>query len=379
MFRVTGRGVSQSEPIGSYHFRRGVNSKWLFMANQLQFDDLLNRAVVDPVAMVRLAGVLSNMGHAERAREVARRALTAAPHNAQVWNRASDILSRRVPRWHFSIVQDQARNDAYEAALKRAVTTKSKVLEIGTGSGILAMMAARAGADLVITCEAMSAVAEVAQDIIALNGCAERVRLIAKNSFDLDADEDLGGPADILVSELVSNSMLGQGVLAVIEHAARALLKPGARVIPARGRVRVALAHYDDIRPMRMGTIAGFDLTPFNRLAGNSFQIARGSAGLRLLSQPADLFDFDFQSGGPFPPLSRTAKVTSRGGPANGVAQWIALQMDEEVCYENDPMPEAKSTWGIVFWPFSAPRHCSPGTTVEISGSHDRRNLWVWA
>lgn len=349
------------------------------MPMQLQLDDLLNQAADDPIAMVRLAGVLSNMGHAERAREIAHRALDAAPDNAQVRNRACEVLSRGVPRWHFNIVRDEARNDAYEAALKRAVTANSKVLEIGTGSGILAMMAARAGADDVVTCETMPAIAEAAQDIIALNGYAERVRVIARRSFDLDAERDLGGPADILVSELISNSMLGQDLLAVTEHAARALLKPGARVIPARGRVRVALAHHNDVRPKRMGAIAGFDLTPFNRLFRSRYQIDRGSTGLSLLSGPAYLFEFDFQSGGPFPPLSGTAVVTSTGGEANGVAQWIILEMDEETSYENDPRPGATSTWAVVFWPFMAPREYPSGAAVEIAGSHDRRNLWIWA
>ena len=250
------------------------------MANRLQLDDVLNQAADDPVAMARLAGVLSNMGHEEQAREVARRALKAAPHDAQVWNRVSDVLGRGVPRWHFSIVQDKARNAAYEAALKRAIRATSKVLEIGTGSGLLAMMAARAGAGQVVTCEVMGSVAEAAREIVALNGYAERVRVLPRRSFELDADRDLGGPADILVSELVSNSMLGQDVLAVMEHATRVLLKPGARVIPARGRVRVALAHYDDLQRKRMGAVAGFDLTPFNRLAGSSFQISRGSKEL---------------------------------------------------------------------------------------------------
>jgi len=348
-------------------------------ADQAPLDQLLSDAGDDPVALVRLAGVLSNMGHTSRARQIARRALQTAPDDAQVWICASDILGRGVPRWHFSIVQDKARNAAYEAAIKRAVTRDTKVLEIGTGTGLLAMMAARAGANQVVTCEMMPAVAETARDIIALNGYADRVRVVPKASYDLDLDEDLGGPADVLVSEIISNAMLGQDLLPVIEHAARAALKPGARVIPARGIVRVALAHDTHIRPARMGTIAGFDLSPFNGLAGTSYLINRGSSGLTLRSTPADLFDFNFQSGGPFPPARASATVTSTGGQATGIAQWIALQMDDEVRYENDPNPGATSAWGVVFRPFRTPRDYVDGEAVEIRGSHDRRDIRVWA
>ena len=117
-----------------------------------------------------------------------------------------------VPQWHFAIVRDAARNAAYEEALKRVVTPQTRVLEIGTGSGILAMMAARAGARYVITCEMVPAVAEAAQEIVALNGLSERVRVVAKKSHDLDAERDIGGRADVLVSEIVDNKLLGEGV-----------------------------------------------------------------------------------------------------------------------------------------------------------------------
>jgi hypothetical protein len=61
----------------------------------------------------------------------------------------------------------------------------------------------------------------------------------------------------------------------------------------------VALAH-DDVgaRRYRMGMVAGLDLSPFNYLAGTYYQILVGSPRLKLCSNAADLFDFDFTSGG---------------------------------------------------------------------------------
>ena len=166
------------------------------------------------------------------------------------------------------------------------------------------MMAARAGAQQVTTCEMVSAIAEAARDIVALNGYADRVCVVAKKSSDLDPVADIGGPADVLVSEIIGNTIVGQDVLPVTEHAAQVLLKQGAKIIPGRGIIRVALAHDAAIHRTLMDTIDGFDLSPFNRLAPNSYQIRRGSEDLTLLSLPADLFDFDFQSGGPFPAMT---------------------------------------------------------------------------
>jgi 2-polyprenyl-3-methyl-5-hydroxy-6-metoxy-1,4-benzoquinol methylase len=55
-----------------------------------------------------------------------------------------------VPRWHFDMVQDAQRNAAYERAIARMVglqraagAQEVSVLDIGAGSGILSLMAAR--------------------------------------------------------------------------------------------------------------------------------------------------------------------------------------------------------------------------------------------
>jgi type II protein arginine methyltransferase len=346
---------------------------------QVSLDEFLTHASENPLALARLAGVLFNIGDKARARELAFKAIRAAPDDAEIRSLVSEVLSQRVPDWHFSLVRDEVRNAAYEAALKRSVTAQTRVLEIGTGSGILAMMAARAGARHVVTCEMVPAIAEVAQDIVALNGLSARVRVVAKKSYDLDPDADMGGPADVLVSEIIGNAILGEDVLPVTEHAARVLLKGGAKIIPARAIIRVALAHDAEFVRARMGSIDGFDLSPFNQLAANFYRFSRGDTRLTLRSAPADLFDFDFQSGGPFPAATAATTLVSTGGRANGVVQWIALQMDEEGWYENDPLPGASSAWAVVFWPFMAPRDCPAGTAVAVSGSHDRHRLRVWA
>jgi protein arginine N-methyltransferase 7 len=205
------------------------------------------------------------------------------------------------------------------------------------------------------------------------------VRVVAKKSYDLDPDTDMRGPADVLVSEIVDNWLLGEDVLPIVEHAVKVLLKPAAKIIPARGIIRVALAHDAGLDRTRMDTINGFDLSPFNRLAANHYSVDRRAGRLTLVSSPADLFDFDFQSGGPFPAARAAKTLISTGGKANGIAQWIALQLDEEGWYENDPRPGPSSAWGVAFWPFKAPRDCPAGTTIEVFGSHDRRSLRVWA
>ena len=341
-------------------------------------DALLRQVEGNPPAMVMLARLLGGGLNREIAVDLCTRALDLDADDGEVRAIASEVLSGGIPRWHFDIVRDEGRNSAYEAALRRAIVPGCKVLEIGTGTGLLAMMAARAGAAEVITCESDPAIAMAARRIIALNGYADRVRVITKHSTDLDVDKDLHGPVDLLVSEILANDLLGEGTLPVLEHACRQLLKPGALIIPAGGRVRVALAEDDDWESVRMGTVAGFDLTPFNRLASPCREIYIGASRLTLRSEPADLFTFDFASGGPFPETRGEAKLVAQGRRINGIAQWIALDMDSTGIYENRPEPGADSSWWAVFHPFEEPLLATPGQEITVHSRHDRGALRVW-
>src|SRR5918992_147165 len=73
------------------------------------------------------------------------------------------VHRKLIPRWHFEMLNDEERNSAFERVLSKAITPSTTVLDIGSGSGLLAMMAARAGAKETISCEMISPIAELAQ------------------------------------------------------------------------------------------------------------------------------------------------------------------------------------------------------------------------
>jgi SAM-dependent methyltransferase len=349
------------------------------MDRSRDLEALLSEVQDKPGPMVALARLVASGEHRTLAVELCLRAVELAPGDEEIRVAATEILASGVPSWHFDIVRDHGRNSAYEAALRRAITPGCKVLEIGTGTGLLAMMAARAGASLVITCEADPAIAAVAREIIGRNGFADRIRVVGKHSTSLEVAGDLGGPVDVLVSEIVSNDLLSEGALPVMEHVREAgLLRPGGRMVPLRGRVRVALASDDEWQTERMNEAAGFDLTPFNRLAAPQRAIYVGGSRLTLRSDPADLFAFDFASGGPFPQRQAAIALAAHGGRINGIAQWIALDFDGEGRYENLPEPGAISSWMTNFHPFEREIGTEAGQRFTVHGRHDRKSLRFW-
>jgi type II protein arginine methyltransferase len=317
-------------------------------------------------------------GHEARARELAEKALAAAPEDPQVAALAAQVLSHGVPAWHFELVGDGPRNAAYDGALRRAVRPGMRVLEIGAGSGILAMMAARAGASQVVTCEANPAIAAVAQANIARNGYASRIRVLAKHSFDLDAEADLGGRADLMVSEIISSDVLSQHVLPITRRAIAELLTPGALVIPASATVRVCLAHSDLVDRNRIGMVDGLELGALNRLAPPRWGQSPGDPELQLASEPADLFVFDLRSAAQ--PSKDIAKVVlDSSAPANCVVQWFELCMDAEGRFENRPGVGARSCWDVLVYPLHGPGHLPAGARVAVSGTCRDNSLQIWA
>ena len=80
------------------------------------------------------------------------------------------------------MVADKLRTDAYAQALKHQIKTGDVVADIGTGTGILALLACRFGARRVYAFEP-SAIIELAREIAAANGFADRIEFIPKMSI----------------------------------------------------------------------------------------------------------------------------------------------------------------------------------------------------
>ena len=97
----------------------------------------------------------------------------------------ADLNRRDVPQWHFAMLNDDRRVEAYRRAINTAVRSGDVVLDVGTGSGLLAILAARAGAQRVYACERVERIAAKAREIIASNGLSDRIEVLSNSSHDL--------------------------------------------------------------------------------------------------------------------------------------------------------------------------------------------------
>ena len=135
---------------------------------------------------------------------------------------------------HIKMLNDEARTRQFQSAIRQTVRPGDVVVDIGTGTGILAVTAARAGARHVYALEA-TGMSRVAQRMVEANGLSDRVTILQAHSFDVELPEK----ADVLVSEIIGDDPLGEQIVPTFADARRRLLASGARVIPARLQIRV--------------------------------------------------------------------------------------------------------------------------------------------
>ncbi|HEX8238483.1 MAG TPA: methyltransferase domain-containing protein [Allosphingosinicella sp.] len=338
-------------------------------------DDIVSRypqVAGNPVAMAILAGALLMKGKADDAFALGMAAVDLAPGDMEVRDLVRYGLAAGVSPWHSRMLNDGLRNHCYTRALERSVRPGMQVLEIGTGAGLLALIAARAGAR-VFTCEANPVVAAAATRIAARNGLADRITVIAKSSRDLRIGEDLPGPCDLLMSELFDDTLFGENIVAILEDARR-LLKPGAPVVPRFSELRCALVE-QPLGPLHrpLGTIEGFDLSAFNLLApARKLRVSGKSAILR--SEPVAALAMDYQAS-PFGPTRETVALRSLGGRVDAFAQWIRIDFGGGIVLENNPFDESPAHWAAPLYPFDHPLETEAGQVIDMKARLIRDRL----
>lgn len=308
--------------------------------------------------LIHKGNALLALKRQDEAAEAYREALEIEPKNPVARRNLKRLESRKIPAWHFEMLADTARNDAYQQALE-ALAKDKIVLDIGTGSGLLAMMAARAGARHVYACEMVPELAETAREIVAQNGFADKITVISKKSQDLKIGVDLPEKADLLVSEILDAGLVGEGVLPAVRHARQELLKPGAAVIPQSATVKavvVTLPTLGAVNPV--GRIAGFDLSAFNRFR-NGEEYARihlSQTPHILLSPVFSLGTLPLDNPEPAIPDAHPAREIKdveilKSGIAHAVCFWFELNWTEEISGSSGPEGELKHWGQAVFYP----------------------------
>ncbi|XP_071503684.1 protein arginine N-methyltransferase 7-like [Diadema antillarum] len=247
------------------------------------------------------------------------------------------------------MLHDDERNKKYYEGIKRAVAIirergqEVRVLDIGTGTGLLAMMAASCGADSVHACEAFMPIAEAAKKIIAKNGFGDKITVIPKRSTEVTVgpDGDMPARANILAAEVFDTELIGEGAVPTYLHAHKHLLTDDCICVPHSAIVFAQVVQSDivwrwhKLQPIRIPGRG--DIIPHPEMDSCAGAASVHDLQLSQLSpdqfcpvtDPLPMIDFNFTKGD----FSehRANSVTSRSlstGECQGVFMWWELSMD---------------------------------------------------
>ena len=268
----------------------------------------------------------------------------------------------QILEYHASMLEDEPRVRTYREAIEQTVRPGDVVVDIGTGTGILSLMAVRAGARRVYAIEAGPA-ADLAEQVLAANDPEGKVVLMRGMSHDLSLPE----PADVLVSEIIWNAGLGEGILATFADARARLLKPDARVIPQRLHMWLApvdspLAHHT-VDVWNDG-LAGFDYRALRTVAAN-VPFPRYFRTEAPIAEPASAGSVDLTG-----PLERTffsgacEFSASRDGTIHGLAGWFSADLAPGVVLDN--APPSRGSWMQAYFPIETPVAVTAGDPVRV-------------
>lgn len=260
---------------------------------------------------------------------------------------------------YVDMLNDHERNDFYRHSIS-ALMAKAKakhthancdssasgdvtVLDIGTGTGLLAMMAAQAGAQKVTACEMIQSLARVAQEVVKVNNFSDIISVFNKKSNDLSVGHELAAKAHLCISEIVDSSLLGENILPSLRHAAQHLLVEDYKMIPHSAKIYGQVVESDLL--WKFHTLADgcahsssvpYEVL-FDRIPASCYT---------LLTEPVELFAFDFNNMASVQSqVTRLVPARSLSrGKAHAILLWWTMQLDEEGKYVLETTP-FKSVW----------------------------------
>ena len=311
-----------------------------------------------------------------QAKKVCEQGLMIRRNDIRLQINQSSALSQITPIWHIAMINDADRNRCYLEAINQAVKPNDLVLDIGAGSGLLSMMASDAGASRVIACELVIPIANKAQDIVRKNGFTEKISVFGMKSTDLTVGIEMPRKADVIISEIFSSEMVGEGILATLRDSRERLLKQGGIMIPEQAEIKFALiGPSPEISSMtNPGVNSCYFLEDFSEICPRKLSVQLREKP-NLLSSAETAFCFDFLKEFAFNQEKDINVSVTRDGQCIGILQWLRTNLFGDIVLENVP-GESTSHWSSNIYLFQNSIKVKQGQSVEISALVDKDILW---
>lgn len=255
---------------------------------------------------------------------------------------------------HEEMLSDRVRVEAYHRAIHAQVGPGDVVVDLGTGTGLLACMASRAGASKVYAVE-HGEIIELAREIAAHNGC-DNIEFVRANSREFEAPE----PVDVIVHEQMGDELFNENMVANVVDLRDRCLRAGGRILPGRFRLfvepvcfaethrvrrfwNIELPDGLDLSPTRQSLIAArFDSDRMDQIWARPGAVA-GTAGT-----PSPLVEFDLHDLRTIDELQIdhvVDRTMATDGVVDGLCVWFETAFPDGTGFTTSPL-EPTTSWG---------------------------------
>jgi type I protein arginine methyltransferase len=282
---------------------------------------------------------------------------------------------------HEEMLADSVRMNAYHAAIQRYVNSQDHVVDIGTGTGVLAFFAAAKNPRKLYALDHSKKMIKYAKATAEANGIAN-VTFVASSSYKFRPAE----PIDVLIQEQMGYALFEEGMLESILDVRDRCLKPGGRILPAKFEFYlepVQLLEQERIpliQEQRLYSLT-FPRTRVGPRSGYYFrQIDPGDVEF-LLCDPEPVFTFDLTTLtlDQIPKRFFVSKPIIRAGQVDGICMYFRAIFDDDISLSTGP-EAAKTHWWMLLYRTPARIYRAGeifGMQVEVPDLSEHRG-WSW-
>ena len=235
---------------------------------------------------------------------------------------------------HHRFLDDPARLDAFARAVAEIVRPGDVVADLGSGTGLLALFACRAGASRVYAVE-KTGMAAYARRIAGDNGFGDRVIGLRGHSQRVDLPERV----DAVVSDMVGDIGFIKGGADALADVRARWLKPGGRLMPETSAMWLAPVEHAGLYTkvdFWSAPVAGIDMSSLRRPAANTLY-AHFFETRDLLSAGVEIIDCDHRTACPGIVRGGASFVIERAGTLHGLAGWATARLSPSVTLTTAP------------------------------------------